>query len=75
MDEEIKASVTHSLLSDQNRNGRQKHFSAILLGDFSVGKSCILTREFSNSFTDSSPTIGLDVVQRDYRIDNEAIKL
>lgn len=43
-----------------DENSYQHSFKVVILGDVSVGKSCILLRYLQNVFTDTVATIGED---------------
>jgi small GTP-binding protein len=60
-----------------NQNDETYHhiFKIVILGDVSVGKSCILLRYLQNVFTDTVATIGEDLQDRIVTVDKTRIKL
>ena len=64
------------LSADDEENEHIFEIRTLILGDCSVGKTCILLRYVSNSFDESQqPTIGVDFRTKKITLDNEQINL
>jgi len=51
------------------------NFNFIVLGKHSTGKTSLLSRYFHDIFHDFSPTIGIDLFTKSYKIDDNNVLL
>lgn len=47
----------------------------VLVGDTSVGKTCIINSIMGNSFSDHKPTIGANKFDKTIKIDSDEVKI
>ena len=63
-------------INDINSNEELINFKIILVGDSSVGKTCLLMRAVNNRFTENyQATIGFEFLLMYYQVNNAKIKL
>ena len=76
MDSNDGINIKRLNINDINPNEELINFKIILVGDSSVGKTCLLMRAVNNRFTENyQATIGFEFLLMYYQVNNAKIKL
>ena len=76
MESNSQFSIKRLNVNDLNPNEEIINYKIILVGDSSVGKTCILMRAVNNKFSDHyQPTIGFEFLLMYFQVNNIKIKL
>ena len=76
MESNSQFSIKRLNVNDLNPNEEIINYKIILVGDSSVGKTCILMRAVNNKFSDNyQPTIGFEFLLMYFQVNNIKIKL
>ena len=76
MDSNDRITIKRLNINEINPNEELINFKIILVGDSSVGKTCLLMRAVNNKFTENyQATIGFEFLLMYYQVNNVKIKL
>jgi small GTP-binding protein len=57
-------------------DGKEFVFKVVVLGDSAVGKTSLITSFVDKTFEeDYKPTLGANIIRKDYNVDNDMVRL